>query len=85
MPDILEKTKEEFFSSKMEILRECAETCYEEIKKIPCMSCPYKPEASMFTMVINKRSRIPTLFVRSSEPSVVVLFGGVGEVRAIGS
>lgn len=51
MPDILEKTKEEFFSSKMEILRECAETCYEEIKKIPCMSCPYKPEASMFTMV----------------------------------
>ena len=51
IPDILEKTKEEFFSSVLETLRECSESCYEEIKKIPCITCPYKPEASMFTMV----------------------------------
>ncbi|KAL0885548.1 hypothetical protein Bca101_009531 [Brassica carinata] len=51
IPDILEKTTDEFFSSKLEILRECSETCYQEIKKIPCITCPYKPEASMFTMV----------------------------------
>ncbi|VVA99918.1 unnamed protein product [Arabis nemorensis] len=51
IPDIIGKTKEEFFSSKLGTLRECAETCYEEIKKIPCITCPYKPEGSMFTMV----------------------------------
>uniref|UniRef100_A0A1J3GTW4 Tyrosine aminotransferase n=1 Tax=Noccaea caerulescens TaxID=107243 RepID=A0A1J3GTW4_NOCCA len=51
IPEILGKTREEFFSSKLEILRGCAETCYEEMKKIPCITCPYKPEGSMFTMV----------------------------------
>ncbi|KAL1219372.1 Tyrosine aminotransferase [Cardamine amara subsp. amara] len=51
IPDILGKTKDDFFSSKLETLRECSETCYKEIKKIPCITCPYKPEASMFTMV----------------------------------
>ncbi|KFK40435.1 hypothetical protein AALP_AA3G372900 [Arabis alpina] len=51
IPDILGKTKEDFFTSKLETLKECSDTCYEEIKKITCITCPYKPEGSMFTMV----------------------------------
>ncbi|CAN8323536.1 unnamed protein product [Cochlearia groenlandica] len=51
IPDIIGNTKEEFFSSKLEKVRECAEICYEEITKIPCITCPCKPEGSMFTMV----------------------------------
>ncbi|CAH2079534.1 unnamed protein product [Thlaspi arvense] len=51
IPDIIGNTKEEFFSSKLEMVRECAEICYEEIMKIPCITCPCKPEGSMFTMV----------------------------------
>lgn len=53
MPDIIGNTKEEFFSSKLEMVRKCAEICYEELMKIPCITCPCKPEGSMFTMVIN--------------------------------
>ncbi|KAL1210200.1 Tyrosine aminotransferase [Cardamine amara subsp. amara] len=51
IPDIIGNTKEEFFSSKLEMVRKCAEICYEEITKIPCITCPCKPEGSMFTMV----------------------------------
>ncbi|EOA16707.1 hypothetical protein CARUB_v10004908mg [Capsella rubella] len=51
MPDIIGNTKEEFFSSKLEMVKKCAEFCYEELMKIPCITCPCKPEGSMFTMV----------------------------------
>ncbi|XP_010450440.1 PREDICTED: tyrosine aminotransferase [Camelina sativa] len=51
MPDIIGNTKEEFFSSKLEMVRKCAEICYEELMKIPCITCPCKPEGSMFTLV----------------------------------
>jgi tyrosine aminotransferase len=51
MPDIIGNTKEEFFSSKLEMVKKCAEICYEELMKIPCITCPCKPEGSMFTMV----------------------------------
>lgn len=55
MPDIIGNTKEEFFASKLEMVKKCAEICYEELKKIPCISCPCKPEGSMFTMVMNQQ------------------------------
>ncbi|XP_010555108.1 PREDICTED: tyrosine aminotransferase-like [Tarenaya hassleriana] len=51
IPDIIGNTKEDFFSSKLNLVRECAEICYEEIKKIPCLNCPSKPQGSMFAMV----------------------------------
>jgi len=54
MPDIIGNTKEEFFSSKLEMVKKCAEICYEELMKIPCITCPCKPEGSMFTMVMNR-------------------------------
>ncbi|MGI4297506.1 aminotransferase class I/II-fold pyridoxal phosphate-dependent enzyme, partial [Klebsiella pneumoniae] len=33
------------------ILREVADICYDRIKEIPCITCPSKPEGSMFVMV----------------------------------
>ncbi|KAI9176391.1 hypothetical protein LWI28_002208 [Acer negundo] len=51
IPQILEKTKEDFFSKTNSLLREAADICYDTIKEIPCLACPYKPEAAMFVMV----------------------------------
>lgn len=51
VPQILEKTEEEFFSKITDILRETADICYDRLKEIPCITCPKKPEGSMFVMV----------------------------------
>ncbi|XP_019059428.1 PREDICTED: tyrosine aminotransferase-like isoform X3 [Tarenaya hassleriana] len=49
IPEIL--GKEDRFYMKLELIRECGEICYEEMKKIPCLNCPSKPQGSMFLMV----------------------------------
>ncbi|KAK7855143.1 putative aminotransferase tat2, partial [Quercus suber] len=51
VPQILEKTGEDFFSKVIDILREAAHICYDRIMEIPCITCPNKPEGSMFVMV----------------------------------
>lgn len=51
VPQILEKTKGEFFSKIIDVIREAADICFERIKEIPCISCPRKPDGSMFVMV----------------------------------
>ncbi|GLT41645.1 hypothetical protein SLA2020_156920 [Shorea laevis] len=51
VPQIIENTKEDFFNNIIGILRETADICYDRIKEIPCLSCPSKPEGSMFVMV----------------------------------
>ncbi|OVA11520.1 Aminotransferase [Macleaya cordata] len=51
IPQILEKTKEDFFSKIVSILRQSAEILYDQIKEIDCIICPQKPEGSMFAMV----------------------------------
>uniref|UniRef100_A0A2N9F6K2 Aminotransferase class I/classII large domain-containing protein n=1 Tax=Fagus sylvatica TaxID=28930 RepID=A0A2N9F6K2_FAGSY len=51
IPQILENTKEDFFSKIINIIREAADLCYDRIKEIPCITCPYKPEGSMYAMV----------------------------------
>lgn len=33
------------------MLKQTCDICYETIKEIPCISCPYKPEGSMAMMV----------------------------------
>ncbi|GMY24788.1 probable aminotransferase TAT2 isoform X1 [Fagus crenata] len=48
---ILENTKDDFFSKILNIIREAADICYDRIKEIPCLTCPYKPEGSMSVMV----------------------------------
>ncbi|XP_062218893.1 nicotianamine aminotransferase 1-like [Phragmites australis] len=51
LPDILENTKEDFFKRIHGLLIETSEICYREIKDIKCITCPHKPEGSMFVMV----------------------------------
>ncbi|CAK9144939.1 unnamed protein product, partial [Ilex paraguariensis] len=51
VPQILGRTPEDFFSKIVEILKEAADICYDTIMEIPCMTCPSKPEGSMFVMV----------------------------------
>ncbi|KAJ4822216.1 hypothetical protein Tsubulata_013581 [Turnera subulata] len=48
---ILENTKEDFFSNMLNILREAADLCYGEIQDIPCITCPKKPGCALFMMV----------------------------------
>ncbi|XP_022948047.1 tyrosine aminotransferase-like [Cucurbita moschata] len=51
IPQILETTKDDFFSRINNMLREAVDTCYEGVQEIPCISCPKKPEGSMFMIV----------------------------------
>ncbi|XP_008783141.1 nicotianamine aminotransferase 1-like [Phoenix dactylifera] len=51
IPHILEFTKDDFFNKIIDILRQTADICYEKIKEIGCITCPHKPEGSMFVMV----------------------------------
>lgn len=51
IPQILENTRDEFFSKIINILREAADICDGKLKEIPCITCPSKPEGSMFVMV----------------------------------
>ncbi|OEL22488.1 Nicotianamine aminotransferase A [Dichanthelium oligosanthes] len=51
LPQILENTKEDFFKRIIGLLEETSEICYREIKDIKCITCPHKPEGSMFVMV----------------------------------
>ena len=50
-PKLLENTKEEFFNRTVKILRETADICWEKLKGINSITCPSKPEGSMFVMV----------------------------------
>ncbi|KAI4333933.1 hypothetical protein L6164_018682 [Bauhinia variegata] len=51
IPELIEKTKGEFLTKTVELLKHTADICYERVKEIPCFICPYKPEGSMFVMV----------------------------------
>ncbi|XP_057473166.1 nicotianamine aminotransferase 1-like [Actinidia eriantha] len=51
VPQILEKTKDDFFCKIVDILRQDADIFYSRIKEIPCITCPSKPEGCMFVMV----------------------------------
>uniref|UniRef100_J3LC40 nicotianamine aminotransferase n=2 Tax=Oryza brachyantha TaxID=4533 RepID=J3LC40_ORYBR len=51
LPRILKNTKEEFFKRIINLLTETSEICYRELKDIKCITCPHKPEGSMFVMV----------------------------------
>ncbi|KAG9447813.1 hypothetical protein H6P81_013941 [Aristolochia fimbriata] len=51
LPHIFENTEEDFFSRTIETLKITADICYNRMKEIKCISCPSKPEGSMFAMV----------------------------------
>ncbi|XP_076881997.1 tyrosine aminotransferase-like [Bidens hawaiensis] len=51
VPDILAKTKDDFFIKIVGIIKNAANVCYEGIQDVPGVLCPSKPEGSMFVMV----------------------------------
>ncbi|KAK8568511.1 hypothetical protein V6N12_007060 [Hibiscus sabdariffa] len=51
VPQILENTKDEFFSKLIGTLKEAAEKFLDGIKDVPCLTFPSKPEGSMFVML----------------------------------
>ncbi|KAK9285120.1 hypothetical protein L1049_024305 [Liquidambar formosana] len=51
VPQILAKTNEEFFSRIISVLRQASDICYDRVKEVSCITCPHKPEGSMFVMV----------------------------------
>ncbi|KAJ6366610.1 hypothetical protein OIU77_003069 [Salix suchowensis] len=52
IPQILEKTTQDFFSKTINILRKNLEICYDKLKEIPCMMIPQKPEGAFFAMIL---------------------------------
>ncbi|KAF5744087.1 hypothetical protein HS088_TW08G00680 [Tripterygium wilfordii] len=82
VPQILENTKPDFFSKIIGLLREDADTCCDKIKEIPCITCPNKPEGSMFVMVKLNVELLEDIaddmdfcFKLAQEESVIVLPG----------
>ncbi|KAI8006825.1 Nicotianamine aminotransferase 1 [Camellia lanceoleosa] len=82
LPQILEKTRGVFFSKIVNLLREAADVCYNGLKEIPCITCPSKPEGSMFVMAKLNLSMLEDIkddvdfcFKLATEESVVVLPG----------
>ncbi|GJM90981.1 hypothetical protein PR202_ga07313 [Eleusine coracana subsp. coracana] len=51
VPQIIANTKEDYFKKIIDLLRNCADICYNKIKEIRGITCPHKPEGSMFVMV----------------------------------
>ncbi|CAO2836165.1 unnamed protein product [Amaranthus hypochondriacus] len=51
VPQILEETDDMFFKKNINLLKQTSELCFEGVNKIPCLSCPQKPDGSMAVMV----------------------------------
>lgn len=51
LPQIIANTDKAFFENVMDVMREAAEICYRKVGGIECITCPHKPEGSMFVMV----------------------------------
>ncbi|KAF5480047.1 hypothetical protein F2P56_000822 [Juglans regia] len=82
VPQILENTKNDYFSKIINIIREDADICYDRVKEIPCLTCPQKPEGSMSVMVELNLSLLEDIsddmdfcLKLAKEESVVVLPG----------
>jgi tyrosine aminotransferase len=48
---MIANTKQEYFDKILNLLRNSADLCYSKIKDIRGITCPHKPEGSMFVMV----------------------------------
>ncbi|XP_010272356.1 PREDICTED: probable aminotransferase TAT2 [Nelumbo nucifera] len=82
LPQILGKTQEDFFKKIASILRQTSEICFEKIKEIDCITCPQRPEGSMFVMVKLNVSLLEDInddidfcYKLAKEESVIVLPG----------
>ncbi|KAL5998867.1 Nicotianamine aminotransferase 1 [Asimina triloba] len=61
LPDILEKTKGDFFDKTINMLRQAAHICFERTREIHCITCPCKPQGSMYIMVKLDLSILPDI------------------------
>ncbi|WCJ30828.1 Tyrosine aminotransferase [Euphorbia peplus] len=82
VPQILEKTEKDFFLKIIHMLREAADLCYDRIQDIPCITCPTKPQGSMFVMTKLDLSQLEDIkddfefcLKLAKEESVIVLPG----------
>ncbi|KAJ8626150.1 hypothetical protein MRB53_019457 [Persea americana] len=82
VPQIIGNTREDFFNKTIEILKQTADICYERLKEIDCITCPSKPEGSMFVMVKMNLSLLEDILddvdfccKLAKEESVVILPG----------
>ncbi|KAH1098553.1 hypothetical protein J1N35_015474 [Gossypium stocksii] len=88
IPQIMKNTKEDFFSKIISTLRECADICYNRIEEIPSLTCPKKPEGSMFVMVKLNLSMLEDInddmdfcLKLAEEESVIVLPGRAVDLK----
>ncbi|KAJ0432318.1 putative aminotransferase, class I/classII, tyrosine/nicotianamine aminotransferase [Helianthus annuus] len=58
LPQILEKTTDDFYVKTINILKKDADMCYERLKEIPCFTCLKRPQGSLFFMVKLDISRL---------------------------
>ncbi|KAI3875334.1 hypothetical protein MKX03_035778 [Papaver bracteatum] len=84
IPRIIEKTTDGFFNKVITILRKSAEIMYDQIKDIDCITCPHKPEGSMFVMVKFNSTLMEDIdddmefcFKLAKEESLIILPGTV--------
>lgn len=82
VPRILQQTDEAFFTGTINTLKLSSDICYERIKDIPCITCPYKPEGSMALMAKLNLSLLKDIsddidfcFKLAKEESVIFLPG----------
>ncbi|XP_051126204.1 probable aminotransferase TAT2 [Andrographis paniculata] len=82
VPEIINKTQNNFFTKTLSTLKQASDICYEKINGIPCISCPQKPEGSMACMVKLNVSQLKDIsddidfcFKLAKEESVIVLPG----------
>ncbi|KAJ4770238.1 Tyrosine aminotransferase [Rhynchospora pubera] len=87
VPQIIEKTKDDFFNNIIHVLRDAAELCYK-IKDIKCITCPHKPEGSMFVMVklnlsylVDISDDVDFCSKLAKEESVIIMPGSALEMK----
>ncbi|KAL8136725.1 hypothetical protein V2J09_002726 [Rumex salicifolius] len=80
IPQIIENTKDDFFSRIINTLIEDVNICWEKLNEIPCISCPYKPQGGMFvyakvhvSMIYGIKNDFDFCKKLAKEESVIVL------------
>ncbi|XP_078176734.1 nicotianamine aminotransferase 1-like [Carex rostrata] len=88
VPEIIKNTKDDFFNNIIHVLRDTAEICYNKMNDIKCITCPHKPEASMFVMVKLNLSYLENISddvdfcsKLAKEESVIILPGSALEMK----
>ncbi|XP_057455539.1 probable aminotransferase TAT2 isoform X2 [Lotus japonicus] len=83
IPQILERTNDDFHFKNLNMMREAANIFYDVCKEIPCLTCPHKPEGAMAAMVKINFSKVKDIVddldfcVKLAKEESVILLPGV--------